>query len=98
MLHNVVLVSAVQQNESAIRIHISPYLLPLASPSLPPFLPSFLYLFFCNNFEYPTGGRDSSSLRFSNMSKSADGGNSCIKRKDTHDAYQAAAAAIQPNL
>ena len=28
----VVLVSAVQQTESAIRIHISPYLLPLASP------------------------------------------------------------------
>ena len=32
------LVSALQQSEPAIHIHISPYLLPLASPSLPPSL------------------------------------------------------------
>ena len=38
MLYNVVLVSVVQQSESAIRTHISPYLLPLVSPSLPPSL------------------------------------------------------------
>ena len=37
MLYNVVLVSAVQQSESAICIHISPYLLHLASPSHPPY-------------------------------------------------------------
>ena len=37
MLYNVVLVSAVQQSESALCIHISPYLLPLVSPSHPPF-------------------------------------------------------------
>ena len=29
--------SAVQQSESAIRIHISPYPIPLASPSHPPY-------------------------------------------------------------
>ena len=38
MFYNVVLVSAVQQSESAIRVHISPYPLPLASPSHPPYL------------------------------------------------------------
>ena len=38
MLYNGVLVSAVQQSESAICIHISPYPLPLASRSLPPSL------------------------------------------------------------
>ena len=37
MLYNVVLLSAVKQSESAIRIHISPYPLPLASPSHPPY-------------------------------------------------------------
>ena len=37
MLYNVVLVSAVQQSESAIRIHISPYPLPLKPPSHPPY-------------------------------------------------------------
>ena len=37
MLYNGVLVSAVQQSESAICIHISPYPLPLASPSHPPY-------------------------------------------------------------
>ena len=37
MLYNVVLVSAVQQSESAIHINISPYPLPLASPSHPPY-------------------------------------------------------------
>ena len=31
------LVSAVEQSESAIHIHISPYPLPLASPSHPPY-------------------------------------------------------------
>ena len=37
MLYNVVLVSAVQQSESAICIHISPYPLPLEPPSHPPY-------------------------------------------------------------
>ena len=37
MLYHVVLVPAVQQSESAIFIHISPYPLPLASPSHPPY-------------------------------------------------------------
>ena len=37
MLYNVVLVSAVQQSESAISTHISPYPLPLAPPSHPPY-------------------------------------------------------------
>ena len=37
MLYNVVLVSAVQQSESALHIHISSYLLPHASPSHPPY-------------------------------------------------------------
>ena len=37
MFYSVVLVSAVQQSESAIRIHISPYPHPLASPSHPPY-------------------------------------------------------------
>ena len=37
MLYNVVLVSAVQQSESAIRIHISPYPLLLEPPSHPPY-------------------------------------------------------------
>ena len=37
MLYNVVLVSAVYQSESDIRIHISPYPLPLVSPSHPPY-------------------------------------------------------------
>ena len=37
MLYNVVLISAVQQSESAICIHISPYPLPLVSPSHPPY-------------------------------------------------------------
>ena len=37
MLYNGVLVSALKQSESAIHIHISPYLLPLASPSHPPY-------------------------------------------------------------
>ena len=37
MLYNGVLVSALKQSESAMHIHISPYLFPLASPSLPPF-------------------------------------------------------------
>ena len=37
MLYSVVLVSAVQQSESVICIHISPYLLPLASPAHPPY-------------------------------------------------------------
>ena len=36
MRYNGVLVSAVKQSESAIHIHISPYLVPLASPSHPP--------------------------------------------------------------
>ena len=47
MLYNVVLVSTVQQSESAICIHISPYLLDnfvLLYPSLPHFLPLFLSL------------------------------------------------------
>ena len=35
LLYNGVLLSALQQSESAIHIHISPYLFPLASPSLP---------------------------------------------------------------
>ena len=37
MLYNVVLVSSVKQSESAIRIHVSPYPLPLAPPSQPPY-------------------------------------------------------------
>ena len=37
MLYNVVLVSTVQQSESAIRIHISPLPLPLEPPSHPPY-------------------------------------------------------------
>ena len=37
MLYSGVLVSALYQSESAIHIHISPYLLPLASPSHPPY-------------------------------------------------------------
>ena len=37
MLYNVVLVSAVQQSESAICIHISPYPLPLEPHSHPPY-------------------------------------------------------------
>ena len=37
MLYSVVLVSAVQQSESAICIHISPYPLPVEPPSLPPY-------------------------------------------------------------
>ena len=37
MFYNVVLVSAVQQSESAICIHIPPYPLPLESPSHPPY-------------------------------------------------------------
>ena len=37
MLYSVVLVSAVQQSESAIHIHMSPYPFPLASPSHPPY-------------------------------------------------------------
>ena len=37
LLQNVVLVSAVQQSESAICIHLSPYPLPLASSSHPPY-------------------------------------------------------------
>ena len=37
MLYNVVLVSAVQQSESAICIHISPYHVPLEPPSHPPY-------------------------------------------------------------
>ena len=37
MLYNGVLVSALQQSESAIHIHISPHPLPLASPSHPPY-------------------------------------------------------------
>ena len=37
MLYNVVLVSVVQQSESAIRIHISPYPLPLEPPSHSPY-------------------------------------------------------------
>ena len=37
MLYNVVLVSAVQQSESAICIHLSPYPLPLEPPSHPPY-------------------------------------------------------------
>ena len=42
MLHNGVLVSALQQSESAICIHISPYLLPLASPSHLPIPPLYV--------------------------------------------------------
>ena len=38
MLYNGVLVSALKQSESAIHIHISPYLFLLVSPSLPPSL------------------------------------------------------------
>ena len=37
MIYNGVLVSAVSQSESATHIHISPYLLPLASPSHTPY-------------------------------------------------------------
>ena len=37
MLYNIVLVSAVQQSESAVSIHISPYPLPLEPPSHPPY-------------------------------------------------------------
>ena len=37
LLHNVVLVSVVQQSESAISIHISPYPLPPEPPSHPPY-------------------------------------------------------------
>ena len=37
MLHNTVLVSVAQQSESAICIHMSPYPLPLVSPSHPPY-------------------------------------------------------------
>ena len=37
MLYNVVLVSSVQQSESAICIHISLYPLPLEPPSHPPY-------------------------------------------------------------
>ena len=37
LLYNGVLLSAVSQSESTIRIHISPYPLPLASPSHPPY-------------------------------------------------------------
>ena len=37
MLYNVVLVSIVQQSESAICIHISPYPLPPEPPSHPPY-------------------------------------------------------------
>ena len=37
MLYNVVLVSAVQQSESAVCIRISPYPLLLESPSNPPY-------------------------------------------------------------
>ena len=37
MLYNVVLVSTVQQSESAICIHIPPYPLPLDPPSRPPY-------------------------------------------------------------
>ena len=37
MLYNVVLVSAVQQSESGICIHISPHPLPLKPPSHPPY-------------------------------------------------------------
>ena len=37
MFYSVVLVSAVQQSESAMCIHISPYPLPLAPPSHPPY-------------------------------------------------------------
>ena len=37
MLYNVVLVSAVQQSESAICIHMSPYPLRLEPPSHPPY-------------------------------------------------------------
>ena len=38
MLHNGALVSALQQNESVMYIHMFPHLFPLASPSLPPSL------------------------------------------------------------
>ena len=37
MLYNVVLVSAVQQSESATCVHISPCPLPLEPPSHPPY-------------------------------------------------------------
>ena len=37
MTYNVVLLSGVQQSESAVHIHTSPYPLPLASPSHPPY-------------------------------------------------------------
>ena len=37
LLYNVVLVSVVQQSESAISMHISPYPLALAPPSHPPY-------------------------------------------------------------
>ena len=37
MLYNVVLVSVVQQSESALCIHISPYPLPLEPPSHSPY-------------------------------------------------------------
>ena len=46
MLYNGVLVSALYQSESAICIHISPYPLPLVSPSHP----NLLFLFFGNFF------------------------------------------------
>ena len=37
LLYNGVLVSAVKQSKSAIHIHMSPYLFPLAPPSHPPY-------------------------------------------------------------
>ena len=37
LLHNGVLVSALQQSKSATHTHMFPYLLPLASPSHPPY-------------------------------------------------------------
>ena len=44
MPYNVMLVSAVQLSESAVCIHISPYPLPLVSPSVPPSLSHPLYV------------------------------------------------------
>ena len=53
MLYNAVLVSAVQQSESAVCIHISPYSLPLEPPSHPPYptlVDSLLFRWSCNRY------------------------------------------------
>ena len=52
MLYNGVLVSAVSKSESAIRIHISPYPLPLASPFHPPYPTRCLQFFICLWFTF----------------------------------------------